>query len=226
MQVIASSNGGIFLYLILLCSAVIAALVAHRIYLLYIKNNVRKQELVKEILICIEARELDGAMELCDRSEAALCRILGAGLHAFNNNFNHNEQLAMRNTPSEITFSVSPDIVRKEEVIRRAMDEKSLGLLPALGRGLRLLPMLSKVAVLLGVAGTIYGVMNVLASSSAEAGGILAGISGSLGTTLAGVLVAIPTAILHSFFQQKKEQLIEDTREASRILLNALLERP
>jgi biopolymer transport protein ExbB/TolQ len=227
MEFITSPGNGIFLYLMLIFTAVISAIIAERIYTIMIKRRSNTEELIKEVLICIETGEFDGAIEMCERSEAPLNRIICAGLKEYNNNFNHNEDIARRNTLSEITFSVSPDTHKKEESIKRAMDEIALGILPKLKRGTSYLPMLSRVVLLLGVTGTIFGIMNVLdwdlATLTNSSDSILQGISGSLFTTLLGLIIAIPTVLMHSFISHRAQYMIEDAEEASRIVLNALL---
>ncbi len=229
MDTIADPGNQIFIYLIVACALVIILLVAERVYSVLIKRRVNTDELVKEVLICIEAREFEGAIELCDRSIAPINQILSAGLKAYNNNFNHNEEIARNNTNSEITFSTSPDTFMKEDTIKRAMDEVAVGAYSKLRRGTGYLPMLVKLVLLIGVTGTIFGMMNVLGwkitSIDVPTESILAGISRSLFTTLVGLFIAIPTVLAHSFISHRALYTIEDAEEASLKVLNALLKR-
>jgi biopolymer transport protein ExbB/TolQ len=227
METLTSPDNGMFLYLMLLCSAIILIIVVERIYYVLIRRRVNKDELVKEVLLCIETREIEGAIELCDRSLTPANQILGAGLRAYNGNFNHYEDIARNNTNSEITFSTTPDTHQREETIKRAMETVALGAFPKLRRRIGYLPMLSKIVCLIGVTGTVFGTMNVLgweiANITYSSETLLAGISNSLFTTLLGLCIAIPTVVIHSFMSHKTLHMIEDAEEASRIILNALL---
>jgi len=227
METAVSPGNGMFLYLILFCALMILTIIVERIYSVFIKRGVNTDELVKEILLCIEAREFEGAIELCERSVAPANQILSAGLRAYNDNFNHHEEIARNNTISEITFSISPDIQLKEKTIERAMNTIALGAFPKLRRRIGYLPMLSKIVCLLGITGTVFGTMNVLdwdISHLADPSEVLlAGISSSLFTTLLGLCIAIPTVVFHSFVSHRAMHMIEDSEEASKIVLNALL---
>ncbi|MFQ6102807.1 MAG: MotA/TolQ/ExbB proton channel family protein [Candidatus Glassbacteria bacterium] len=229
MELSVNPGNGLFLYLIIICAILILSLILHKFYSLLIKRRVNTEELLKEVLICIDAREFEGAIELCERSEAPINRILIAGLKEFDTNFNHNEELARHNTLTEITFSVSPDITKKEEAIKREMDEVALGAFRALRWGIGYLPALAKIVLLLGVTGTVFGIMNILSpeAASIEYGfrSLLTGISQSLFTTLLGLIIAIPTVLAHSFVSNRVQFMIDEAEEASRVVLNAMLKK-
>jgi biopolymer transport protein ExbB len=210
-------------YLILACALLIVLITLERAHAILLRRRVNASQLVKEVLICIEAREFDGAIELCSRSHAPVSRMLKSGLAAHQENFNHNEALARANTPSEITFSMQPDVSRKEKVIQSAMEETALSAYPPLRRWTGYLPALSRIALLLGITGTVTEAMRVLGSGQTDTQILLAGLAGSLNTTLLGLLVMTPTVLIHAFFTQKTQCMIEEAESASRAVLGAML---
>ena len=223
MQFFQKPGSEMVTFLILACAALIVLISVERAYALLIRRRVNTPQLVKEVQICIEAKELEGAIELCGRSHAPVSRMLLAGLVAYQENFNHNEALVRANTVSEITFSTQPDVSRKEEVLRRAMEETGLSTYPPLRRWTGYLPALSRIALLLGITGTVLGIMRVLGSGTTDAAVLLAGLASSFSTTLLGLVVMTPTVLIHSFFTQKTQHMIEEAETASRSMIGALL---
>jgi len=88
-------------------------------------------------------------------------------------------------------------VLEKEEVEER--DE--------LAHGLQWLAVIATVSPLLGLLGTVLGVMNsfigVAAAGSANISAVAPGIAEALITTVAGLVVAIPAAIAYNYFSGK-----------------------
>lgn len=223
MQFSQNPGSEMITFLILACAALIVLISVERVYALLIRRRVNTPHLLKEVQICVEARELEGAIELCGRSHAPVSRMLLSGLVAYQENFNHNEAIARANTFSEITFSTQPDVSRKEEVLRRAMEETALRTYPPLRKWTGYLPALSRIALLLGITGTVLGIMRVLGSGTTDTAVLLSDLAGSFTTILLGLFVMTPTVLIHSFFTQKTQRMIEEAESASRSILGALL---
>lgn len=223
MEIVEASGQQMVTYLIMAFASLIVFISVERIYAILIRRRVNTPELLKEVHICIEARELEGAIELCDRSHAPVCRIIRSVLVAYQANFNHSEAIARNNTFSEITFSTLPDAARKEEVLRKAMEETALGTYPALRKRVGYLPALSRIALLLGITGTVLGIMQVLGSGPTNSPALLAGIASSFSSTLLGLVVMIPTVLVHSFLTERIAHVIEEAESASRAVLAILL---
>ena len=78
-------------------------------------------------------------------------------------------------------------------------------------QGLWFLSMTSTVAPFIGLFGTVWGVMNAFASIGAAKSVALAviapGLAAALGTTVLGLMVAIPAAIAYQYFSKKSDDL-------------------
>ncbi|MBI1882989.1 MAG: MotA/TolQ/ExbB proton channel family protein [Chlamydiae bacterium] len=80
--------------------------------------------------------------------------------------------------------------------------------------GFLVLEMIAVVAPLLGLLGTVLGMFDVFAVISTKGIGLAkefsGGISKALVTTIAGLVIAIPTLIAHTFFTKKVENMVLD----------------
>ena len=96
----------------------------------------------------------------------------------------------------------------------------------ALGRGLVVLETVAIVAPLLGLLGTVWGMIDVFkaieTSGVGNAMALAGGIGTALYTTLAGLLVAIPVRVGHSIISSKVERLVLSMEEEALDLLDLL----
>ena len=80
--------------------------------------------------------------------------------------------------------------------------------------GLWYLSMAATVAPFIGLFGTVWGVMNSFASigaaQSVSIAVIAPGLAAALGTTVLGLIVAIPSAIAYQYFAKKTDDLYDD----------------
>ena len=87
---------------------------------------------------------------------------------------------------------------------------------------------LGAVAPLLGLLGTVTGIIKTFDAikiyGDTHPGLMAAGISEALVTTAAGLIVAIPTLLLHRLLSGKADKLISDGEKSAATLLNTLLE--
>jgi biopolymer transport protein ExbB/TolQ len=100
---------------------------------------------------------------------------------------------------------------------------------PKITRNIPFFPTLANLATLLGLMGTIYGLMiafdaiaNVPAAQRAQA--LATGISVAMSTTLWGLLVAIPTLLVHGVLANKADKLVEEMDEKTAKLINLVEE--
>jgi biopolymer transport protein ExbB/TolQ len=114
---------------------------------------------------------------------------------------------------------------RGTKAVQKAVDEIFLAESPKITRNLALIPVIGNLATLVGLIGTIYGLMlcfdavaNVPVAQRAQA--LAAGISMSMSSTLWGLLVAIPMLLLHSILAGKSEGIMHELDEKSTKLIN------
>jgi len=115
------------------------------------------------------------------------------------------------------------------KLVQKSVDEVFLTETPKLSRNITFLPTLANLATLLGLLGTIYGLMiafdaiaNVPAAQRGQA--LATGISVAMSTTLFGLLNAIPTLLLHGVIAGKSDKLIEEMDEKTAKLINLVEE--
>jgi biopolymer transport protein ExbB/TolQ len=114
-----------------------------------------------------------------------------------------------------------------EPTLQSVADDAATLELPALARRLPHLSMLANSATLLGLLGTVFGLMQAFASVQAadpaqRAAFLAAGISAALNTTAFGLLVAVPTLLAHGWLVSRVEGLAEQTDEMAIRLGRAL----
>lgn len=95
-----------------------------------------------------------------------------------------------------------------------------------LSRGLSVLETVAVVAPLLGLLGTVWGMIDVFSTIEAQgvgnSGALAGGIGTALYTTLAGLLVAIPVRVGHSIVQSRVDRVVLQMEEEALALLDLL----
>jgi biopolymer transport protein ExbB len=139
------------------------------------------------------------------------------------------EYLRDLNTPlANVMFAaVNRPYGNSEAEIQKAIDESFLQEYPKLTRFLGYLATIANVATLLGLLGTIFGlimafyaVSNVPAAKRTQA--LAIGIQVAMATTAFGLITAIPTLVVHGWLSAQSESLTADIDEISVRLLNFL----
>ena len=194
------TSGGWLMVPIILCSVISVAIIIERLWTLK-KDNVAPADLVVDIEHLLEQRQLtEDRLEELEHS-SYLGRILVAGLCVSNQ------------TPAEI---------------RRSIEEAGRHVVHELEKYLNALGTIAAITPLLGLLGTVIGMIKVFAAITAVGVGnpqILAGgISEALITTAAGLSVGIPSLMFHRFFKGKINELTVDMEQHALRLLN-LMER-
>lgn len=197
------NEGGFFMHLILLTSFVGIGIIIERMKVLSAASNIKKDELLNHINSFILQGSLEKAIAVTSQVKNPLTNIVRAGLMAVANN----------GGPEEV---------------QTAMDAVALREIPKLERRIGLLSMLSNVATLVGLLGTVVGmiaafgaVANVTPSEKAT---ILANsISEAMNCTAFGLLVAIPLLFAFGFLMSKAQEITDDIHEASVSTLNFIL---
>lgn len=108
----------------------------------------------------------------------------------------------------------------KREQLESAMEEGVMEVMPQLAERTHYLAMLANVATLLGLLGTIVGLIQaftaVATANPAEKADLLSGsISVAMNTTAFGLVVAIPLLLFHSFLSTKTGRLVDTIEMAA-----------
>ncbi len=102
--------------------------------------------------------------------------------------------------------------------------------LPRLEKRTHYIGTLANIATLLGLLGTIIGLIRAFtavsnANPADKADLLSASISGAMNTTAFGLMAAIPLLLIHALLQTKTNQLVDSLEMASVKFLNAVTER-
>lgn len=195
------AKGGVFMLPILMVSIAALALIIERVYTLWLRYRLDEEGFVKGLMHALDEQDFAGALEECARAEHnPLSRVLRAGLLK---------------------------VHRSDKEIERAMEEEMLRTAPTIRKRIGYLATLGNVATLLGLLGTIFGLIQAFEGVSmadpATKQEILArGISIAMLTTAFGLIVAIPCLLSHAFLQNKSIQMIEGLEEKAFTLFNKI----
>jgi biopolymer transport protein ExbB len=117
---------------------------------------------------------------------------------------------------------------REESKLMNAAEGAATLSLPPLSRRLPHLNTLANTATLLGLLGTIFGLVTAFsavgaADASQRSAFLAAGISQALATTAFGLIVAVPALVVHGFLVGKLERVVEQVDEVSIKLIQSLV---
>ncbi|HIF50139.1 MAG TPA: MotA/TolQ/ExbB proton channel family protein [Thiotrichaceae bacterium] len=123
-------------------------------------------------------------------------------------------------------YEANPDV--GTETLGLKLDEAILKEMPRIQRGLGALALLAAISPLLGLLGTVTGIIETFQSITLYGTGdprtMSGGISQALVTTVMGLLVAIPLLLFHSFLSSKSNTLVQILDEKSTAFVALLAE--
>jgi biopolymer transport protein ExbB len=186
------------MYPILICSIVSLAVFLERLWALR-RSKVIPEELLFEVFDLLNKGKVQEAQRLCRTSESSLAQILYAGLS---------------------------NLGKGRLTVREKMEEVGRREVSFLERYLNVISTIASIATLLGLLGTVTGMIktfNVLAAKGmAEPGDVAGGISEALITTAAGLIVAIPSLVMYHYLRSKVRSLTLELEEVALKLLDFL----
>jgi biopolymer transport protein ExbB len=198
------ASGGAFMYPILLVFAVGAAIAVERFITLSVVTN-KNQVVWKKVQPLIASGEFDQAREMTSNDESTISQVLNMGLSL-------------------------QGAVRRREDIEIAMEESMMEIVPRLEKRTPYVALASSIATLLGLLGTIMGLIQaftaVANANPAEKADLLsASISVAMNTTAFGLMVAIPLLITHAVLTSKTGDIVDSLEMATVKALNVFSKR-
>jgi biopolymer transport protein ExbB/TolQ len=203
-MIVNYQKGGFFMHFIALSLGIGIAFILERFYRLYMQYYVDGSSFMFEVQKHILGNDIDGAIRICNGApKAALPRVIKAGLSRAS---------------------------RDEQQIQNAIDAASLEVIPKLEKRLNYLSLIANIATLLGLLGTITGLIRSFSAVSladpAQRQAILsAGISEAMNCTAFGLLTAIIAMVAHSILSAKATHIVEEVDEYGVKLLDLLSAR-
>ena len=194
-------TGGPFMYPILIVFAVGAAIAVERYVTLTQVTN-KNQSVWSDIQAALVEGDFDKAREMTDNDDSTISKLLGMGL-------------------------ARQGGVRRREDIEIAMEESMMEIIPQLEKRTPYVALMSSIATLLGLLGTIMGLIEaftaVANANPAEKADLLsASISVAMNTTAFGLMVAIPLLITNTVLTAKTAEIIDSLEMASVKALNVI----
>ncbi len=192
------ASGGWMMVPILLCSVITLAIGAERYWSLN-PQRIVPNYLVAQVWNWIKTDKLDSQKIKEVKSSSPLGQVLAAGL----SNSHHGRE-TMKDSMEAAASQVLHDL------------EKYLGVLGTI----------AAIAPLMGLLGTVFGMIKVFTAIMLEgtgnAGVLAGGISEALITTAAGLCVAIPAMVLHRYFERLVDTFMVSMEQDATKLVDAL----
>jgi biopolymer transport protein ExbB len=197
-------TGGIFMYPILMVFAVGVAISVERYITLSIVTR-KNRTVWEKVQPLLSEGEFDEAREMTSKDESTISQVLNMGL-------------TLQGT------------VRRREDIEIAMEESMMEIVPRLEKRTPYVALASSIATLLGLLGTIMGLIQaftaVANANPAEKADLLsASISVAMNTTAFGLMVAIPLLIVHAILTSKTGDIVDSLEMATVKSLNVFSRR-
>jgi len=194
-------KGGLFMYPILLVFLAGLAITVERWVQLNRTRNVNRR-MWNELHPVLAKGDFEKAKSMISKDDSNISQILGMGLARIG-------------------------VVRRREDFEIAMEESMMEIIPQLEKRTPYIALLSNIATLLGLLGTIMGLIEaftaVANANPAEKADLLsASISVAMNTTAFGLMSAIPLLLFHSKLTSTTGQIVDSLEMASVKALNSL----
>jgi biopolymer transport protein ExbB len=185
------AKGGFFIYPIVFCSVVALAVFLERLWVLQ-RRHVIPSELIRKVEDLLKKQKLSDAIFLCQADPSSIARVFFAGLK---------------------------NAGRGMWLVKESIEERGGREAAILEKRVGILSTIASLTPLLGLLGTVSGMIKTFNVISVQGVGnpapLAGGIAEALITTAAGLSVAIPTLVCYRIVKDKAESLIFEMEENS-----------
>ena len=185
------NEGGPVMWIILICALLALFIFLEKVFQFH-RDEISVRELLRGLFNVLQREGIVEALTLCDNTPGPVAKLLSAGI------------LARQ---------------RGDTDIRSAIDDAALEELPKLERNIALLGTISNILPLLGLLGTVLGMLHafetIQASEYFSAGDIGAPLAQALLTTAAGLTAAIPCRVGYNYLTGRIESMTLDMEKAA-----------
>ncbi len=195
-----SSDGWQFMWIILAVGLIGIGFSIERILYIIIKSGKGRAKFLQKVGSLISAKQYEQALSLANASKLPIAKVIAAIVS------NHDAgRDAMQNASDAVFLTEAPRLTRYVSIIS----------------------VMASISTLLGLMGTIYGLIftfdAVANKPAAERPKALAdGIAIAMGTTLLGLLCAVPLLVIVGILNMNSERLIQEMEEKGLKIINAL----
>ncbi|MDP8298443.1 MAG: MotA/TolQ/ExbB proton channel family protein [Candidatus Tantalella remota] len=195
-------KGGPLMFLIIMCSVIALAVVLERLWHLR-RAKIDTETFMETIAGILKRNKILDAIDMCNVTPGPIAHILKAGI-------------------------LKHDRTRME--IKEAIEDAGLHEVPRLEKNLGALATIAHITPLLGLLGTVTGMVRAFQVIEQKAtalvpvnpGDLAGGIWEALITTVAGLAVAIPTYVAYNFLVSKVDGFVLEMEKSSTDLVNIL----
>ncbi len=184
-------KGGVLMIPIALCSIIALAIFLERLWSLR-RSKVIPRDFLIEIEDLIRREKIPEAITRCRKDNSSMANIIVAGIRNFG---------------------------KRREIVKESIEEIGRREAATLERYINVVGTIAAIAPLLGLLGTVFGMIKAFNVISIQGVGnpssLAGGISEALITTAAGLVVAIPTFVLYRYLANKADALIVEMEENS-----------
>jgi len=184
-------KGGILMYPIALCSIIAVGIFFERMWVLR-RGRVLPPDFLIEVEDLVMRRKRPEAMSLCKRDNSSIAHVIRVGIENYG---------------------------KKRDVIKEKIEEVGRREAASLERYINVIGTIAGISPLLGLLGTVSGMIksfNIISIQGvADPASLAGGISEALITTAAGLVVAIPTFVIYRYLANKADSLILEMEENS-----------
>lgn len=198
-------KGGIIMYLILACSIIALTIFIERLWRLH-QARINTVKFMSDISATLRNNRIKEAIDICGRTGGPVANILKAGI-------------------------IKHD--RSKLEIKEAIEDAGIHEVPELEKNIGILATIAHITPLLGLLGTVLGMVRAFQviqekasmSYAVNPGDLAGGIWEALITTAAGLSVAIPVFVAYNFLVSRVERIVLDMERSSTDLVNILSQR-
>jgi biopolymer transport protein ExbB/TolQ len=195
-------QGGPFMYINLVTSVVVLAIIVDRLIFFFGKSAVNARAFLEQIRKLVLANNVDRAVKLCSATSAPVAQVARAGLQR---------------------------VHRGEIAIAQAIEEALVDVTPVLKKRIQVLWSMANIATLIGLLGTVTGLIKafsaVTAAKPEDKVTLLSnGIAEALNNTALGLGIAVTCIVAHAILSAASKKQTADLEAFSLKLENLLAE--
>jgi biopolymer transport protein ExbB len=194
-------KSGVFIYPIIICSLLSLAIFFEKIWSLR-RKRIIPLEFLNDIEKLLKKQNISEALRLCADNSSSISSIFSAGIKNYG---------------------------KRQEVIKERIEEVGRREALNLERYVDALATIASISTLLGLLGTIAGMIKIFSVISLQSvvnpSSLAGGISEALYTTAAGLTVAIPTLVFYRYLSSKSNALIVEMEECSAQMVELIKEK-
>ncbi|MBK7425646.1 MAG: MotA/TolQ/ExbB proton channel family protein [Saprospiraceae bacterium] len=203
-------TGGPLVILLITFQLIMVAYVVERfIAIRYSAGRGNLSEFIIKIKHGLVNNDIEGMIKACDKQKGAVANVVKTGLTTY-----------LRHKKSETADQKDIYLIQKE------LEEATQLEIPLLNMNMFILSTIAQIATLIGLLGTVTGMIQAFAALSKlgepDAVGLAGGISEALVTTALGISIAAVTIVCYNYFVNKIERIVYAIDEATFSIVHSL----